>query len=74
MLRVIKRYNLAYKRSASANAETVPSESISMSSYPGMVYSMDDFYTLSSGLAVMETTIINYNHDLWKNVTTSNSV
>jgi len=74
MLRVIKRYNLAFKRSASANAETVPTESISMSSYPGMVYSMDDFYTLSSGLAVMETTIINYNHDLWKNVSTTNSI
>jgi len=74
MLRVIKRYNFAYKTSSANGAPTVEAESISMSSYPGMIYSMDDFYTLSSGLAVMETTIENYNHELWMNVSTSNSI
>lgn len=74
MLRIIKRYNFAYKTGGDNGSATVPSESISMSSYPGMIYSMDDFYTLSSGLAVMETTIINYNRDLWKKVTTENTV
>jgi len=74
MLRVIKRYNLAYKVSADPGAATVPAAEISFSSYPGMIHSMDDWYVLSSGLLVTETTIENYNTELWKNVKPTNTV
>jgi hypothetical protein len=36
-----------------------------MSSYPGVIFSIDDFYVTSAKLAVMETTIDNYNSSLW---------
>lgn len=74
MLRIIKRYNLAYKTSAKAGSPPVPAAEISFSSYPGMLHSMDDWYILSSGLLVTETTIENYNKDLWAKVKPTNSV
>ena len=46
----------------------VPGRSISFSSYPGNVFSTDDWYTLSSNLVVTETTIDNHNLSLWKYV------
>lgn len=74
MLRIIKRYNLAYKTSDAAGSPTVPSAEISFSSYPGMLHSMDDWYILSSGLLVTETTIENYNKDLWPKIKPTNSI
>lgn len=74
MLRIVKRYNLAYKTSAKDGSPTVPAAEISFSSYPGMLHSMDDWYVLSSGLLVTETTIENYNNDLWAKVKPTNSV
>jgi hypothetical protein len=38
MLRIIKRYNLAFKMTADPGSRVVPAESISFSSYPGMIY------------------------------------
>ena len=40
-----------------------------MSSYAGMLFSLDDFYTLSSGLATLETTLFVYNTTLFDLVT-----
>jgi len=74
MLRIIKRYDFPYKLTAEKGSKLVRAVSISFSSYPGMIYSMDDYYVLSSGLAVMETTIINYNSELWAHVQPTNSV
>ena len=37
----------------------------SFSSYPGILYSRDDYYQLSSNLVTMETTHGNYNNMLW---------
>jgi hypothetical protein len=74
MLRVIKRYNFPLKASSAKDSAPVPGSSISMSSYPGMVWSMDDFYTVSSGLLVTETSISNFNQELWSKVSPKNSL
>lgn len=55
MLRFVKRFNF-------------PGHTEVFSGYPGMLFSGDDFYILSSGLVTMETTNGNYNSDLWKSV------
>ena len=60
MTRVLKRYTLNYR--------DVSGKSIAMSSYPGAIFSMDDFYLISSGLTVLETTNNNYNTSLWQYV------
>jgi len=53
-----KHYTLNY-RHAVAKSSSHPS-------YPGMIYSSDDFYVLSSGLVVTETTITILNEKLYK--------
>ena len=73
MLRVIKRYNLAYKTS-STDKTPVPATEIAFSSYPGVLQSIDDFYVTSSGLMVTETTNENYNDDLWSKIKPTNTV
>lgn len=55
MLRFVKRFDF-------------PGHTEVFSGYPGMLFSGDDFYVLSSGLVTMETTNGNYNSKLWKNV------
>lgn len=60
MLRIMKKYNLNYK--------DISANSMTFSSYPGAIFSIDDYYLLSSGLVVLETSIGNYNQDLWKYV------
>lgn len=67
MLRIQKRYRLNYKMSKLSN-QRVFGHDITFSSYPGFLYSLDDFYLISSGLAVTETTISVYNSRLWENV------
>ncbi|KAK1892988.1 putative phospholipase B-like 2 [Dissostichus eleginoides] len=44
------------------------------SSYPGSIFSGDDFYILSSGMVTLETTIGNSNPALWKFVQPTGSV
>jgi hypothetical protein len=59
---------------ASTNADAklanqvVPGRRIAFSSYPGNLFSTDDWYTTSAGLAVTETTIDNHNTTLWQHV------
>ncbi|XP_053205729.1 putative phospholipase B-like 2 [Panonychus citri] len=60
MLRVLKKYEFNFKTTSSAG-KLVPGSMISMSSYPGIIFSIDDFYLISSGLAVAETTNGNHN-------------
>jgi len=64
MLRIQKHYKFAYN--ASSSGAKVPAVSITLSSYPGTILSVDDFYLMSSGLAVTETTIGNDNATLYK--------
>ncbi|XP_052004699.1 putative phospholipase B-like 2 [Xyrauchen texanus] len=65
MLRIMKRYDFAYRTSPKEKT-FIPGRIQVFSSYPGSIFSGDDFYILSSGLVTMETTIGNSNSDLWK--------
>ena len=57
MLRILKKYTL--------NFSTSQAKSVAMSSYPGTLFSIDDFYITSTSLVVLETSIENYNSSLW---------
>jgi len=56
LLRVYKVYTFAATAAAVARAHTGGIVRVAMSSFPGMVSSTDDWFLLSSGLLVMETT------------------
>ncbi|KAM8930690.1 phospholipase B-like 1 [Pelodytes ibericus] len=62
MLRVYKHLNFNIKDSECSNSM------MSFSSYPGFLESLDDFYILSSGLVVLQTTNAIYNMSLFKDV------
>ena len=67
MIRVYKLYDLPFStdgHNASGAVERVAAPKVSFSSYPGTLYSGDDFYVVSSGMAVLETTIGNGNRQL----------
>lgn len=59
MLRIFKLYDLPYSSNGTLHNAVVPATRSSFSSYPGTLFSGDDFYVLSSGLVVQETTIGN---------------
>ncbi|XP_061762436.1 putative phospholipase B-like 2 [Nerophis ophidion] len=65
MLRIIKKYSFAFSVSPLDNL-VLPGTIQAFSSYPGSIFSGDDFYILSSGLVTLETTIGNSNPALWK--------
>uniref|UniRef100_A0A672RK58 Phospholipase B-like n=1 Tax=Sinocyclocheilus grahami TaxID=75366 RepID=A0A672RK58_SINGR len=65
MLRILKRYSFAY-RTSPTEKEIIPGRIQVFSSYPGSIFSGDDFYLLSSGLVTLETTIGNSNAELWR--------
>ena len=56
MLRIYKLYDFPYTLDGTSN-ERVPAVRTAFSSSPGWINSGDDFYVLSSGLVVQETTI-----------------
>ncbi|XP_015781725.1 putative phospholipase B-like 2 [Tetranychus urticae] len=61
MLRILKKYYLPFRTESKPNSPAVPGKLISMSSYPGLIFSSDDYYLISTGLTVMETTLMNFN-------------
>ncbi|XP_036382815.1 putative phospholipase B-like 2 [Megalops cyprinoides] len=73
MLRIIKKYSFAYRMTPEGNTP-IPGGTQVFSSYPGSIFSGDDFYILSSGLVTLETTIGNSNAALWKFVTPKGTV
>ncbi|KAM4616130.1 putative phospholipase B-like 2 [Polymixia lowei] len=73
MLRIMKKYNFAFKVSPT-DSDELPGGTQAFSSYPGSIFSGDDFYILSSGLVTLETTIGNSNPSLWKFVQPTGTV
>uniref|UniRef100_A0A2K6F1I0 Phospholipase B-like n=1 Tax=Propithecus coquereli TaxID=379532 RepID=A0A2K6F1I0_PROCO len=68
MLRVIKKYWFQFRKGPREDDPLVPGNKVVFSSYPGTIFSCDDFYILGSGLVTLETTIGNKNPLLWKYV------
>ncbi|XP_065196534.1 putative phospholipase B-like 2 [Sycon ciliatum] len=57
MLRIYKQYDLRFKQDKRRAAGVIPGHRIAFPSYPMNLQSNDDFYTIGTGLAVMETTL-----------------
>ncbi|XP_027779052.2 putative phospholipase B-like 2 [Marmota flaviventris] len=68
MLRIIKKYTFQFREGPQEDALLVPGNQMVFSSYPGTIFSCDDFYILGSQLVALETTIGNRNAALWKYV------
>ncbi|RYG56041.1 hypothetical protein EON66_03860 [archaeon] len=67
MLRTYKKYNFAYSTTGLSGAPTVPGQVAAFSSYPGLLFSGDDFYQIQpTNLVVLETTIGNSNMSLYQ--------
>uniref|UniRef100_A0A8C6FRD0 Phospholipase B-like n=1 Tax=Moschus moschiferus TaxID=68415 RepID=A0A8C6FRD0_MOSMO len=67
MLRIMKKYWFQFREGPQADYPA-PGNKVIFSSYPGTIFSCDDFYILGSGLVTLETTIGNRNPALWKYV------
>lgn len=77
MTRFLKKYDFHYHLTDSTTSDLktiVPACAMTFSSYPGTIFSIDDFYVLSSGLVVTETSIQNSNPELYKFVDQPDSV
>ncbi|XP_067929268.1 putative phospholipase B-like 2 [Watersipora subatra] len=74
MLRIMKRYLFGYHMLAAPGSPLIPGNEMLFSSYPGYLFSGDDFYIVGSGLVVQETTIGNSNPDLNKYIQPENTV
>ena len=57
--RIFKHYSFEYKSS------NVAAQKVSFSSYPGYLESLDDFYMMSSGLGMVQTSISFSNHSFY---------
>ena len=60
MTRIMKHYNFAFSSGA---------QHVAFSSFLGLLFSLDDWYSTSAGLTISETTIINANASLWSRLT-----
>jgi hypothetical protein len=85
MTRIYKMYDFPFSVAGEGTGEgtdegtdekisVVPGRRLAFSSYPGNLFSTDDWYTASSGLAVTETTIDNHNVTLWSHVVPKGTV
>ena len=66
MIRIFKRYDLPFSVTGDKSSGVVAAVSMTLSSYPASLFSGDDYYTMSSGLAMLETTIGNNNATLYQ--------
>lgn len=66
MLRVMKTYNLSYSMSDQVSTP-IPGQIVLFSSYPGLLYSYDDYYQIyPSNLLVSETSIAVYDTSIYQ--------
>lgn len=66
MIRIMKKYTL--------NFSTSQAKSVAMSSYPGNIFSTDDYYLTSQHMAIQETSIVNFNSSMWNGLNATNFV
>eukprot|EP00879_Flechtneria_rotunda_P007490 GHRR01007858.1.p1 GENE.GHRR01007858.1~~GHRR01007858.1.p1 ORF type:complete len:452 (+),score=148.73 GHRR01007858.1:378-1733(+) len=67
MTRIYKHYQFSLQQVTGG----VAAQSLSFSSYPGEVFSDDDFYIMSSKLVVLETTNHIYNYSVYESLSTA---
>ncbi|PVD31543.1 hypothetical protein C0Q70_06956 [Pomacea canaliculata] len=67
MLRILKRYD-TYLHENPIESDPVLGHTMTFSSYPGSITSIDDFYVLSSAMVTMETTNPLFNKNLYKKI------
>ncbi|GIQ92841.1 phospholipase B-like protein, partial [Kipferlia bialata] len=68
MLRINKSYDLQF------NGAHFLAKEVVLSSYPGMLFSVDDFYETDAGITIMETTVHIWNTELYDMFITPESV
>ncbi|CAI5508225.1 unnamed protein product [Closterium sp. Naga37s-1] len=64
--------NINAAAAATSAADVIPGRAMSFASYPGRLFSGDDFYITSAKLAILETTIGNNNADLYRRYVRAN--
>ncbi|XP_015379171.1 PREDICTED: putative phospholipase B-like lamina ancestor isoform X2 [Diuraphis noxia] len=79
MLRIQKRYNFGFHETESVDSALVNGKIVEFSSYPGSIYSQDDFYKITKKGSVSETIVIgtelqNNNRQLWEKIMKTDQV
>lgn len=79
MLRIQKRYKFGYHETEKEGSALVNGKIIEFTSYPGSIYSQDDFYKITQRDAEKETTVTgtelqNKNPQLWEKIMKSDQV
>ncbi|CAI5988464.1 unnamed protein product [Closterium sp. NIES-65] len=64
--------NINAAAAATSAADVIPGHAMSFASYPGRLFSGDDFYITSARLAIQETTIGNNNAELYRRYVRAN--
>lgn len=73
MLRIQKRYNFGFHEIESQNSALVNGKIVEFTSYPGSIYSQDDFYKITKRGSKTEVTVVgteiqNNNRQLWEKI------
>lgn len=79
MLRIQKRYKFGFHETESDSSKLVNGKIIEFTSYPGSIYSQDDFYKVARRDSKTQTTIVgteiqNKNRQLWEKIMKSDQV
>ncbi|KFM70112.1 putative phospholipase B-like 2, partial [Stegodyphus mimosarum] len=74
MLRILKKYIFSFHTAMNEGSPVIPGHTSTFSSQPGLIFSQDDFYLISSGLVAIETTIGNSNTSLYDFVTPEGTI
>lgn len=75
MLRVQKRYNFGFHETDNAHSALVDGKIVEFTSYPGSIFSQDDFYKITKRGSKTETIVVgteiqNNNRQLWEKIMT----